>query len=205
MRRSAAFVALMILATCTAQARNHSKVRVSQDACRAGTYSTVTVSESGTLSILFDNFSISRPAGAEKSEERRSCNIQVPLSLPQGYSLGVYEVDYRGFTHLSDKQQAELNVDYSVGRRNAGRGFRRRIQGAYEGEFFFSEALRPGLLKRIGCGEEAILNVAATLELKAGKQTPDAMVVLDSLDGAVPSGLTYRFDLKKCERQSPGD
>ncbi|MEQ1756204.1 MAG: DUF4360 domain-containing protein [Micropepsaceae bacterium] len=199
MRRSAAFFALMILATFAAQARNHNKVKVSEDACQSGTYSTVSVSESGTLSILFDTFSITRSSGTEKTVERRSCNIQVSLNLPQGYSLGVYEVDYRGFTHLSDKQQAELNVDYSVGRRNAGRGFRRRIRGAYEGEFLFSEPLRPGLLKRIGCGEDAVLNIAATLELKAGKQTPDAMVVLDSIDGTVPSGLVYRFDIRKCE------
>jgi hypothetical protein len=172
---------------------------VSPDACQGGTYSTISVSENGTISILFDNFQISTPAGFQKSVETRSCNVQVPLNLPQGYSLGVYAVDYRGFTHLADKQQMELSVGYSVGRRNGGRGFRRRIRGVYEGEFAFSDTLRPGILKRIGCGEEAVLSISATLELKTGKKTPDAMVVLDSIDGATPSGLVYRFDLKKCE------
>ena len=197
MQKSAALIALMLILSSTAQARNHNKMKVPPDACQGGTYSTVSVSENGTLSILFDNFSISTPAGPQKAVERRSCNVQVPLSLPQGYSLGVYEVDYRGFAHLADKQHMELSVNYSVGRRNGGRGFRRQIRGAYEGEFTYSEALRPGILKRIGCGEEAVLNIAATLELKTSKQTSEAMVVLDSIDGA-PSGLVYRFDLKKC-------
>ncbi len=198
MRRSAAFFLLMLLLGADASAKSHNRLRMSPNACQGGTYSAVNVSDGGTLSILFDNFSITAPAGADKGVERRFCNIQVSLNLPQGYSLGVYEVDYRGFTRLSQKQQAELNVDYTVGRKNKGRGFRRRIRGAYEGEFVFSESLAPGILKRVGCGDAAVLNIAAMLELKTKSQPEEAMVVLDSIDGASQGGLVYHFDLKKC-------
>lgn len=198
MRSPAVFVALMLLLVTDASAKNNKRLNVSPNACQSGSYSAVNVSEGGTLSILFDNFSISVPPGADRGVERRFCNLQVLLNLPQGYSLGVYEVDYRGFARLSQKQQAELNVDYTVGRKNKGRGFRRRIRGAYEGEFVFSEPLAPGILKRVGCGDAAVLNIAAMLELKTKGQPEEAMVVLDSIDGASPAGLIYHFDLKKC-------
>ena len=197
MRRTAAFIALMLLLGTDASAKRDHRLNVSPNACQGGSYSTVNVFDGGSLSILFDNFSITAPAGADRGVERRFCSLQVSLNLPQGYSLGVYEVDYRGFARLSQKQQAELNVDYTVGRKNKGRGFRRRIRGAYEGEFVFSEPLAPGILKRVGCGDAAVLNIAAMLELKS-KSPEEAMVVLDSIDGASPAGLIYHFDLKKC-------
>ena len=198
MRRTAAFIALMLLLGADASAKRDNRLKVSPNACQGGSYSTVNVSDGGTLSILFDNFSITAPPGADRGVERRFCNLQVSLNLPQGYSLGVYEVDYRGFTRLSHKQQADLNVDYTVGRKNKGRGFHRRIRGAYEGEFVFRESLAPNILKRVGCGDAAVLNIAAMLELKTKNQPEEAMIVLDSIDGAAPGGLVYHFDLKKC-------
>jgi hypothetical protein len=120
------------------------------------------------------------------------------LNLPDGYSLGVYKVDYRGFSHLSAKQEAGLSVDYSLGERTKSRKFHRKIQGVSDGEFMFSETIGAGLMKRAGCGEAAVLNVAATLDLETRSRPGEAMVALDSVDGAPKGGLIYHLDLKKC-------
>ena len=53
-------------------------------------------------------------------------------------------------------------------------------------------------MKRVGCGEEAVLDVTAALALDTTVQPGEAMVALDSVDGAPKGGLIYRFDLKKC-------
>jgi hypothetical protein len=124
--------------------------------------------------------------------------MQVPLNLPNGYTLGLYKVDYRGFSHLSDKQYSELFVDYALGTHNKTRNFQRKVKGAYDGDFLFSETIGVGLMKRVGCGETAVLNVAAALELNTSAQPGEAMVALDSVDGAPKGGLIYHFDLKKC-------
>ena len=195
MRESATFIAIALLLSSGAMAKN-SGVPV-QGACAAGTYSVVNSPDGSTLSILFDNFLINAAAGSG-STSRISCSIQVPLNLPDGYSLGVYKVDYRGFAHLSANQLAELFVDYTFGTRNKSRNYHRKIKGVYDGDFIFTETIGAGLMKRVGCGDDAVLNVTAALELNTTPQPGEAMVALDSVDGTPKGGLIYRFDLKKC-------
>lgn len=198
MRKSAAFVALILLTGTDAIAKNQSTGVIVTSSCAGGTYSAVNSPDGTTLSILFDDFSITTVAGSAGGIERKSCDIQVPLNLPDGYSLGVYKVDYRGFARLSSKQVSELSVDYVFGHRNKSRKYHRKIQGDYDGEFVFSETIGAGQMKRMGCGDAAVLNVAATIELQSSRAPGEAMVALDSIDGAPKGGLIYHLDLKKC-------
>lgn len=193
MRWSAAFIAIALLLSTEAVGRP-AGARMA-GSCPAGTYSVVNSPDGTTLSILFDNFSIS--ASPREPSPHIACTVSVPLNLPDGYSLGVYKVDYRGFAHLSDNQLAELFVDYTFGRRNRARNYHRRIKGAYDDDFIFTENIGAGIMKRVGCGDEASLNVTAALQLTTTR-TGEAMVSLDSIDGAPKGGLIYRFDLKKC-------
>jgi len=196
MLRPVAFIAITLLLTTAVRAQ--STAGVGQNACPEGTYSVVTSPDGTTLSILFDNFSVKSGPSSNSTLIRKFCNIQVPLKLPDGYTLGVYKVDYRGFAHLSSEQYSELFVDYTFGTRNKSRRYHRKIKGAHDGDFLFTETIGAGLMKRVGCGEEGVLNVAAALELNTGLQPGDAMVALDSVDGAPKGGLIYHFDLKKC-------
>lgn len=195
MRRSAAFVALVLFASTDAIARNEDTGAISQSDCQGGTYSVVNSPDGGTLSILFDNFSVTSDQGGV---ERRYCNIQVPLNLPEGYTLGVYRVDYRGFARLFSGQRFELGVDYALGHRDNSRRYHRGIRGAYEGEFVFTENIGAGIMKRVGCGVPAVLNIAATLELQSNRKPEEAMAALDSVDGAPRGGLVYHFNFRKC-------
>jgi hypothetical protein len=164
-----------------------------QDGCPQGTYSVVNSPDGASLSILFDEFLVSGAGSAQKQ-----CNLQVPLHLPEGYSLGVYRVDYRGYAHLSRKQTSELTVDYHLGPKDKGRRFHRKTKGEHDGEFLFTENIGAGLMKRVGCGEGAALNVSVKLALAAGGES-EAMAALDSADGAAKGGLIYYFDIKKCK------
>ena len=165
--------------------------------CPAGSYSIITSPDGGALSVLFDNFVVS---GTEENGgfARMTCAIEIPLHLPEGYSLGVYNVDYRGFAALEQKQRGALQVDYGVGRGNRERRFRRHVKGAFEGDFTFSENLRGAVLRRAGCGETAVLNFAATLTIESKRGARQGTMALDSVDGAHAAGLVFGLDLKKC-------
>lgn len=164
---------------------------LAQDGCPEGSYSVINSPDGTSLSILFDDFVVS------SGERQRQCNLHVPLNLPEGYSLGVYRVDYRGFAHLARKETAELMVDYQLGPRNKGRRFQRKIKGETDDDFLFRENIGAGLMKRVGCGKAAALDVSVKLALAAGGES-EAMATLDSADGAAKGGLIYYFDTKKC-------
>jgi hypothetical protein len=142
-----------------------------------------------SLSILFNDLSVD---GDTASAE---CTISVPLTLPAGQSLGVYRVDYRGYAMLEKKDVATLRVDYGLGPKGKGRQFKRSVRGEIDDDFSFTENIGAGLMKRVGCGEDARLNVSTSLTLK-GKG--ESLATMDSSDGASKRGLVYRFDLKKC-------
>ena len=174
--------------------------RIETQGCPAGSYSIVTSPGRGAISVLFDHFAVEGNE-ANGGFARMTCGMEIPLHLPPGYSLGVYQVDYRGFAHLGDQQRGELQVNYGAGsgERNRGRRFRRDVRGVYEGDFKFSERLGGGMLKRMGCGDEAVLNFAATLTLVSRRGAAQGSMTLDSIDGASAAGLTFGLDLRRCD------
>lgn len=168
-----------------------------QDGCPAGSYSVVVSPDRTTLSILFDKFNIDANASpGAGSVQSKACNISHPLNLPANMSLGVYKVDYRGFAKLEPTQQAQLEVQYALGPHGSehGRVFRRKIKGAHEGDYFFTENIGAGQMKRVGCGINARLNVRMSLTLSG---SGDAMASLDTTDGK-SAAMIYHLDLRKC-------
>lgn len=170
---------------------------VTEANCGGGSYSVQNSPDGTSISVLFDNFTASG-AQAMAGSAHTNCAVQIPLNLPAGYSLGVFRMDYRGFAHLDVGQSALLSVDYGVGRQGRGRNFHRGVRGGYDGDFVFSENLGAGLMKRAGCAEDAALNMTASLDLRRNGGSQDALVTLDSVDGAARGGVVFLVDLKKC-------
>jgi hypothetical protein len=196
MRLSAALIALVLLASTNALAQTQTTSPM--NGCPGGSYSVANSPDGSTLSILFDSFVVTKGQGVDAGNERKTCTIQIPLALPEGYTLGVYRVDYRGFAHLSTGQSSELSVDYALGPHNNSRRYHRGIRGAYDGDFLFTENIGAGLMRRVGCGEAAALNVVATLQLQASRHPGEALLALDSVDGAPAGGLIYHFNRRRC-------
>jgi hypothetical protein len=168
--------------------------------CPEGSYSIVVSPDGTTLSILFDQFILEGRDRTVSWTQRKVCRISSPLNLPENYSIGVYNVDYRGFTKLFAGQETELGVQYFLGPRDNqhGRFFRRKIKGPQEGDFLFTEAVGAGQMKRAGCGAGAMLNVNITLSLDGDMRIGDAMASLDTTDVAPGGALVYHLNLRKC-------
>jgi hypothetical protein len=173
--------------------------RIIDQGCPAGSYSISTSPDGSAISVLFDRFAVEGNE-ANGGFARVSCAMDIPLQLPEGFSLGVYQVDYRGYARLERRQRAELRVDYGVGERNRGRRFRKEVKGVHDGDYVFSERLGKGFLKRVGCGEAAVLNFTASLTLVSKRGSTTGQMVLDSVDGAPGGGLVFGLDLRKCDK-----
>ena len=156
-----------------------------QDSCAA---SYVLAPDRSSLAILFDNLVV-------EGAGRMSCSIDVDLNLSADTSLGVYRVDYRGYANLAKKDVATLEVDFNLGPKGNSRKFKRSVRGAMSDEFAFTENIGAGLMKRVGCGDDAHLTGEVRLSLQGA---PEGLVSLDSGDGSSRRGLEYKFDLRKC-------
>lgn len=168
-----------------------------QDGCPGGSYSVIVSPDQTTLSILFDKFQVESTALDGAGVVSKVCHIVTPLDLPPNSSLGVYKVDYRGFAKLAPAQQASLEVQYALGPRGNehGRVFKRKVKGEHDGDYFFTEHIGAGQMKRVGCGAEAKLDMTIALSVMG---TSGAMASLDSSDGK-SAAMVYHLNVKKCD------
>lgn len=200
MRWSATLAALALFSApqAHAQASPHAAPPpvIAGGGCGDTTYSVVISPDGDTLSVLFDNFAVTGGTGGYSA--RAMCDLQIPLPLPEGYSLGVYKVDYRGFARLQPGQMAELQVDYGLGASGWFKSFHRALAGPTEDDYAFSETVGGGLMSRVGCGSKAALSLRASLTIRAARTPGETMMSLDSVDGAPVGGVIFHLDKKKC-------
>jgi Domain of unknown function (DUF4360) len=146
----------------------------------------VTVSPDGQqLSILFDKFIA---MGNNVSESRKSCNLSIPIKVPQGYQISLYDADYRGY--VSPDTTGNLRAEYFfAGAR--GPVFSRSFKG--ESNYNVRDRLATVADVWSACGESTNMRVNAAMVVARGK----GMATVDSFDLA-HRGLVYHVKYRAC-------
>jgi Domain of unknown function (DUF4360) len=151
--------------------------------CPAGS-ANVTVSPDGQeLTILFDKFIA---LGNNARESRKSCNLSIPIKVPQGFQISLYDADYRGYVAPST---TGLRAEYFFA---GGRGpvFSRRFNGEKQYNVRDSLATVADVWSR--CGDS--LNMRVNASMSAIGQ---GMATVDSFDLA-HRGLVYHIKYRSC-------
>ncbi len=145
----------------------------------------VTVSPNGQeLSILFDKFIAD---GSNLRESRKSCNMSIPIKVPQGYQISFYDADYRGY--VAPSTSAKLRSEYFfAGAR--GPVFSRNFNG--ETNYNVRDKLATVADVWSACGASTNMRVNAAMVAR-GKGT----ATVDSFDLA-HRGLVYHIKYRTC-------
>lgn len=145
----------------------------------------VTVSPDGQeLSILFDKFVAQ---GNVSAETRKSCNLSIPIKVPQGFQISIYDADYRGY--VAPQTSGNLRAEYFFAG-NRGPVFSRTFNGETNYNVRDSLATVADVWSR--CGDSVNMRVNAAMTAKgAGTAT------VDSFDLA-HRGLVYHVKYRTC-------
>ena len=68
--------------------------------CPSNSVSATLSPDSKSLSLLFDEYIVQAGGDTGKSLDRKTCNVAIPVHVPQGRSVSVLAIDYRGFNQL---------------------------------------------------------------------------------------------------------
>jgi hypothetical protein len=184
---SLAAAALMIASVGPAFA--DSKVKIvgagyGGNGCPEGSAS-VNVSPDGQeLSILFDQFIA---LGNKSSEARKSCNLSIPIQVPQGFQISLYDADYRGY--VAPGTTGKLRAEYFfAGQR--GPVFSRTFRA--ETEYNVRDKLVTVGDVWSACGDSVNMRVNAAM-IASGQ----GMATVDSFDLA-HRGLVYHVKYRQC-------
>lgn len=162
--------------------------------CPAGSVSATLSPDMKSLSLIFDQYEVSAGGVTGRSYDRKSCNVAIPVHVPNGYSISIFSVDYRGFNHLPRGATSQFNVEYFFA---GGRGpaFRRTFWGEQESDYFINNQLAAESLVWSRCGEDVNLRTNASLRVNTVGNR-EASSTVDSQD--VNAAIVYHVQFRKC-------
>ncbi len=162
--------------------------------CPAGSASAVLSPDNKSLSILFDQF-IVEAGGANATVARKSCNIAIPVHVPQGYSLSIIAVDYRGYVSLPDRAQARLTAEYFLAG-TLGPRFGKQFIGKTDTDYTFTNDIGVQAQVWSPCGADTTLRVNASMLVQTNRFRDSALATVDTAD--FKAGLLYKFQWRTC-------
>jgi hypothetical protein len=167
--------------------------------CPQGTVS-ATLSPDGTaLSVLFDQFIVEAGGPTGRRVDYKSCNLAIPVNIPQGYSVSIFQVDYRGFNSLPYGARSQLTNDYFFATSHGStRSVRlaKSFMGPNNNDYLTTDRLAVNALVWTPCGEQATLRVNSNMRVFSNSRMEQALSTVDSAD--VSAGLIYHIQWRRC-------
>jgi hypothetical protein len=164
--------------------------------CPNGSASVTLSPDAKALSIIFDQFITEAGPASGRTLDRKSCNIAVPVHVPNGFSISVIAVDYRGFVSLPNNQAtARLQAEYFfAGMR--GPIFARDFRGRSDQDYNFNNMLGVQAMVWSPCGADVNLRVNASMMVRNASRFDDALATVDSAD--ISAGIVYQIQMRRC-------
>ncbi len=162
--------------------------------CPANTASVTLSDDKKSLTLIFDQF-IVEAGGMNKTTERKTCNIAIPVHVPSGFSVSIVNVDYRGYVSLPGQASARLTAEYFLAG-SLGPRFDKTFVGRTDTDYTFKNDI--GIQAQVWspCGADTILRVNAAMLVKTNRYNDEAMATVDSAD--FKAGMLYKLQWRSC-------
>jgi hypothetical protein len=167
--------------------------------CPQGTASVTLSPDDKALTILFDQFVVEAGGQDGNPVARTSCNLSVPVLIPQGYSVSILQVDYRGYNSLPRSASSLLSTNYFFAAEggSSGRGvtLSHTFRGPNDANYETTDRLGIEAVVWTPCGASANLRVNTSLRVNSPRREY-AMSTVDSAD--ISAGMIYHIQWRRC-------
>jgi hypothetical protein len=163
--------------------------------CPAGTASAALSPDQKSLSILFDQYQVNAGGTSGNTTDRKSCNIGVPVHIPQGLSLSIFKVDYRGFNSLPYGAYSQFHVEYFFAG-SRGPTYDKTFWGSLNANYLLTNTLAASAIVWSPCGADVILRVNSSMLVRTNSSNQQAFATVDSAD--IKAGLIYSLQWRRC-------
>ena len=161
--------------------------------CPQNTASATLSPDAQQLSILFDQYTVE--AMGATTVARKSCNIAIPIHVPNGLSLSIFQVDYRGYNSLPEGASSVLSAEYFFANMQ-GPKVARTFVGEADDDYYVSDKLLAAAVVWSACGQDVNLRINSSMRVKTNSWGEQALSTVDSID--LSSGMIYHFQFRKC-------
>lgn len=188
---------LIMLSASVASAQNLSlgAPTFGGNGCSGGTARATLSPDGQQISILFDNYIATAGGNTQLDIDRKNCDIAIPVKVPQGYSVAVFAIDYRGFAMIPDGGRVRFSADYFFAGRSSRR-YSKEYQGPFNDNYTFRNELSTDVDVWSACGADVILRTQSSMVAETNFRSQEVMSSVDSID--VQSGITYNLQYRRC-------
>lgn len=163
--------------------------------CPAGSVGTA-LNDSGTeLSVFFDDFMVEAGGVTGKRVGRKNCSVGIPVHVPQGFSIALVDVDYRGYTYLPRGTRAMFSAEYFFAG-SRGPRLRKSFRGELDDEYLITDNLIARALVWSKCGADTILRINTSMTAISNRWLDDVLATVDSAD--ISTGVVYQIQWRRC-------
>lgn len=170
--------------------------------CPLGTVSATLSPDAQSLSIMFGSFQAIAGGSSGLTVDRKACNIAIPVRVPQGYSVSVMKIDYRGYRRLPMYGSATFDVEYYFAGQN-GPAYHKNFTGAEDGNFTLNNQLVATSQVWSDCGADVNLRTNTSIAVQTNSFNEQAQMTLDSAD--ITSGVVYQLSWRSCGMNGGGN
>lgn len=170
--------------------------------CPSDTVSATLSPDKKSLSILFDDYLVEAGPSIGKKMARKNCQLAIPVHVPNGFSVSLMSVDYRGYLFLPRRAQSVFTAEYFFAGIRGPR-LQKRFRGGMDDDYMISEKLVILADSWSKCGEDVNLRIATSMRLRNTDRREDAMATVDSID--MKSGILYKLQYRKCKQKVEED
>lgn len=164
--------------------------------CPAGSASATLSPDQTALSIIFDQFVVEAGGITGKTIDRKNCSVAIPVHVPQGFSISIFKVDYRGFNAVPAGGMSVFNAEYFFAGMQGPRS-QRVFSGPQNDQYLISDDLITSALVWSPCGADVNLRVNASMMARTNSRREQIMSTVDSAD--LSSGMIYHIQWRRCQ------
>jgi len=163
--------------------------------CPDGSVSATLSPDQKSLSLLFDTYQAEAGGETGKSFDRKSCNVAIPVHVPQGLSVSVLAIDYRGYNNVPTGASTDFNVEYFFAG-SQGPSFKKTFKGPIDDDYLIQNQLTAQAIVWSACGADVNLRTNTSIRVTTNKAKAQALATVDSED--VKAAIVYGLQWKKC-------
>jgi len=196
MKRTLLFLSALLTSIPLAHAQNIAlgEPTYGGSGCPGGTAAVALSSDRTTLSILYDQYQASAGGTTGRSFDRKTCNLAIPISVPQGISVSIVSIDYRGFNDIPAGGSSVFRVEYFFAG-GTGPVFNRTFNGPLSDDFLIRNELIGTNVVWSACGDDVILRTNSSLRVNTA-QNRQAVATVDTED--VSAALIFHVRWRSC-------
>lgn len=174
-------------------------VTVNGSGCPEGTAAVAVSPDNTAFTVTYSEYTAQVGVGSGPTDFRKNCQLNLNVHVPQGFTYGIAQADYRGFASLQRGSTALERARYYFQGMSPTSFVDHPFRGPFADDWQKTDTTEVGAIVYKPCGEFRNFNINTQLRVDAGTSDPTtttSFITMDSTDGNIAT--TYHFAWKEC-------